>query len=126
MQFLENPVRYMNLVNSSIPFDKWLNGKEYSNEAINHHINNLIELEADCEQKTLNFIKNNHLDFDIKTLTQKANAYILFYHHVKKSGSWYDLGKEPYNNEKIFNKMPHYFLQDYKNPPKDLLSLYNY
>jgi hypothetical protein len=50
----------------------------------------LRDLEQDCEERVVSFIKKHQLPINTEEYTQKANAYVLYYHFIEKHGYWYD------------------------------------
>lgn len=96
--------------------DLWIQGTISLDESQKDKIfSRSIAVEKDCEERTVKFIIENGLTNLINPIeyAQKANAYILFYHMVKKTRKWYIPGKEPYNNPQIYTKMPSHFNLDY-------------
>jgi|688.fasta_scaffold03885_33 hypothetical protein len=83
--------------------DEWLAGKKYSKTKIKQSITEVIELEWDCEWRSLFKIKSNKLPINIREYAQMANAYILGYHWTLKNRKWC---KKSYSNEKIWKAMP--------------------
>jgi hypothetical protein len=58
-------------------------------------------------------IKKWNLPIDVPTYTKKANAYVLFYNHLKTSRNWSVPGNSPYGNKRILNSMSDKFDMDY-------------
>lgn len=110
-QWLENsPLWYgtsVEGVEAFILIDLWLANKIELSETQKNDIFRLVmRVEADCEKRSIKLIKKLKLPLDIYEYAQKANAYIIFYEAMKSSRSWYVIGEEPYNNPKIYKKMP--------------------
>jgi hypothetical protein len=63
----------------------------------------VIRLEHDCEQRTLDKISKFNLPIDPLEYAQKANAYILSYHLTVSDRSW---KSAPYNDAAIWKHMP--------------------
>lgn len=105
-------------------FDKWLGRElELSPEELDSCISAIINLELDCEIRTLKSITEYNLPIDKKTYVQKANSYVLFYQVVKKCRVWSKEGCAPYMLKHIYEQMPTDFSLDYSNPPQELLDL---
>lgn len=114
-QFLENDPAWTNNI-GLVQTDEWLAGKDDVDlNVISEEIRTSIDIELDCERRTVEKIKKWSLDkiIDIEEYIQKGNAYILFYLWMKKNRSWYTLGKEPYNIDEIVSTMPKTFDIDY-------------
>lgn len=65
-----------------------------------------IQLELNCDRRSLKMITDLDLPLDPERYAQTANAYIMFYHLVLKHRKWYDIDKEPYHIEEIVSAMP--------------------
>jgi hypothetical protein len=114
-QFLENDPTWTNNI-GLVQTDEWLAGKEDVDlNVIAEEIRTSIDIEVDCEKRTVEKIKKWSLDkiIDTEEYIQKSNAYILFYLWMKKNRSWYTIGKEPYNIDEIVSIMPKTFDIDY-------------
>ncbi len=114
-QFLENDPAWTNNI-GLVQTDEWLAGKEDVDlNVIAEEIRTSIDIEVDCEKRTVEKIKKWSLDkiIDTEEYIQKSNAYILFYLWMKKNRSWYTIGKEPYNIDEIVSIMPKTFDIDY-------------
>lgn len=72
-----------------------------------------IELERDCELKSIKCIKKHNLDVDLEKYIKEANMYIFSYHFVKKYRDW---PKSLIYTEEFINSMPNEILplQNYK------------
>lgn len=93
--------------------DEWLSGKDFDKKTLNKSIKNSINIESDCEKRTIQKIKDWELPIDIDEYIQKANAYILFYNYVKKVRRWSSPHKSPYKNKRIYKHMPKKWLDNY-------------
>jgi len=114
-QFLENDPNWTGNL-GLVQTDEWLAGSEDVDlGVIREEIRTSINLELDCERRTIEKIKKWSLDkiVDITEYIQKGNAYILFYLWMEKNRSWYTIGKEPYNIDEIVSVMPKTFDIDY-------------
>jgi hypothetical protein len=114
-QFLENDPNWTNNI-GLVQTDKWLEGSDDVDlDIISEEIRTSINIEIDCERRTIQKIKNWSLEgiIDLEEYIQKSNAYILFYLWMKKRRSWYTIGKEPYNIPEIVSTMPKTLNIDY-------------
>jgi hypothetical protein len=113
-------------VDSSDPIenlDKWLSGKRIGKERLIKSIHCAIILELDCEVRAVDkFVKYN-ISFDKDIYIQKANAYLLSYWATYRDKKWYPF---PYQNKKIYEKMPKTFLSknEYLEDYEKYLTLY--
>jgi len=92
--------------------DEWLGGKEVTN--IKKSLGKCRDLELDNEKRSVAIIKAWELPVDIKTYTQKANAYVQFYNWMFFTRRWCTPQNSPYKNPKIYGMMPTTFKMDYK------------
>lgn len=81
----------------------WLGGQRSNKKKIEQSIKNVIELEWDCERRSLLKIKRNKLPINTKEYAQMANAYILGYHWTLKNRKWC---KKSYGESRILKAMP--------------------
>lgn len=109
-QFLEQVPSWTNNVGLD-KTDEWLSGEDVDLELISKEIKTSIDVELDCEKRTVEKIKKYNLQniIDVKEYIQKSNAYILFYLWMKKNRKWYTIGKEPYNIPQVVSSMPSNF-----------------
>jgi len=102
--------------------DEWLEGKEVPN--IKKHLATCRNLELDNEKRAVRIIKKFNLDIDIDKYIKKANAYVLFYNRLLATRKWATPKNSPYNNQKIIEKMPRYFMKDYSVLPKRIKTVF--
>lgn len=100
--------------------NEWCNGIELSSKEINIYIEKSINVELDCEKRTVEKIKEYNLPLSVDEYVKNANAYILFYLVVKKYRKWYIPGKEPYRIKEILDLMSPKFDMNYKVMNRDL------
>lgn len=112
-------------VDSETILDLWIDKKvELNKKQLKEYIEKSINVELDCERRTIQNIKKYKLPLNIKISIQKANAYLHFYHVLGKTREWYSTDDEPFFNKKIWGNMPDNFDLDYLKPNKKLLALY--
>ena len=92
--------------------DEWLGGKEIKN--IKRSLGKSRDLELDNEKRSVAIIKAWDLPINVKTYTQKANAYIQFYNWMFFTRRWCTPQNSPYKNPKIYGEMPTTFRMNYK------------
>lgn len=122
-QYLYDKNIWINKGDSYDPLDDWLHDKRVHD--INKHINNVQDLELDCEKRAVVKIKNFDLPIDIEEYIKKANAYIYFFSYLKHSRRWFGPKNSPYVNEKIWKEMPNQFQKSYRKLPKKYFELFN-
>lgn len=129
-QWIEDTFIWKNQTNRQEPrmWDLWLDpSSPVSASRGSRYLDKLVLLESDCEIRSAKKIKDFSLSLYLQEYCQNANAYIYFYHFLKKSRTWYKIGQEPYNIKEITSKMPKTMLPlatDYLHMPTDYLKLY--
>ncbi len=110
--------------------EEWINGKELQGWEIHKIIKSCIDIELDCEKRTVEKIRNYELlNIDRVEYIQKANSYIMFYGAILKKRKWYV--KAPYIEKNVWMRMPKAFLEksnyiDVKSEYMDLYDQYCY
>lgn len=119
-QFVEKSSYWVSDV-ESYSLDQWLNGVDYDIDYIKKIVHRTILLEADCELRSVEKIKQFNLPINIEDYSRKANSYILFYHSMLENRQWYN--KAPYEineivrimNPSIMKHLPFYLNEPNKN-----------
>jgi len=96
---------------SNSKLDRWLNGENI--RGIKKHIDISKELELENEKRSVEMIKKWNLPIDVDLYTKKANAYVLFYLHLKDTRKWSKPGNSPYSNQEIIDAMSNKFDMNY-------------
>lgn len=79
------------------------------------------DLELDCERRTVAKIKAYGItEIDTDVYTRKANSYIYFYTYLLEKQKWYEIGREPYSVDEVWQLAPNHFNNDYSVIPDDL------
>lgn len=119
-QWIENDPTWLQS-DKLINIDNWLEGQDLTDGVLNESISSAIEIELNCEKRTVEKIKKYNLDsiIDIDTYIQKANSYLFFYLYVKKYRKWSIEGKSPYG-VLVYPHAPSSWVDDYKVIPIDL------
>lgn len=122
-QFLERDPLYMDSDNSLNTIDDWLAGKEVSNTKLIRFISHVIEMELDCEKRTVAKLKKYKIYPSMGKYIKEVNAYLFGYWATFRDRVWCPF---PYNNKKIVNKMPDKFLplKVYCNPLNEYLEYF--
>lgn len=104
--------------------DEWLAGKNFQKKKVVDAINRVIELEWDCERRSIAKIKKYKLPVNLKEYAQMANAYIIGYHWTLANRKWC---KKSYRDSKVWKQMPTKLVPESVAlyPAKELMELYN-
>ncbi len=98
--------------------DMWLQHiVDLNPDQLKNVIDKVLEMELDCEKRSVDKIKNYKLPLNIKEYIQKANAYMYFYRALAKTRKWTTKNKSPYAVATVWKKMPSKLLNsqtDYK------------
>lgn len=99
----------------------WIDHKiELNDQQVDDVINRLINVELDCETRTVEKIKKYHLPIDQDTYIQQSIAHILLYCALKHKRDWHSI--EPEDVDGLINSMPTTFNSiDFYNPPHELV-----
>lgn len=94
-------------VDAGSVLDVWVAGSEEFDPAhVKRAVSAVLNLELDCERRTIDFLSRYSLPISAEEYAQKANAYVLFYHEVHRSRRWYRPDLAPYRVERIWRRMP--------------------
>jgi hypothetical protein len=106
-------------------FDMWVEGYiELKKQQLRLVLKYIVNIELDCEKRSIEKIKKYKLPVNQIEYIQKSNAYVYYYHAVAAKRSYTDKSS-PYVNPNIWTKMPKTFDNDYTKLKKNLLKLYN-
>lgn len=98
--------------NPLVIFDKWItNSLEISEETKKLIIDFLVNLELDCEQRTITKIKKYNLPINLSRYMQKSNAYVWSYRLIGETRNWEY--SSIYSVPKVWKSMPNHFDNDY-------------
>jgi hypothetical protein len=106
--------------------DEWINGKELNNWEVEKVIKSCIDIELDCEKRTIEKIRENELmNIDKVEYVQKANSYVMFYGVILKKRKWYV--RAPYLEKNVWMRMPKAFLEknQYFDVKQEYVDLYD-
>jgi hypothetical protein len=97
--------------------DLWLEHRlELNEEDISNMINRSINVELDCEKRTVMNGPRFIINFNEESYTKKANAYLRFYKYVELRRTWNYGGHPPYNDDLVVASQDTTFDQDYFAP----------
>lgn len=127
-QFVENaPVwnlRIKEYFNANDILDMWLNhAVELTKPQLNQVLDQVIAVELDCEKRSLEKIKKYNLPIDHVEYIQKSNAYIYYHFAIARMREW-GHKSAPYDNPKVWQKMPVDFDQNYSKISRSMMSLF--
>lgn len=105
--------------------EDWIKNKKINLKKAKNAFINTINLELDCEKRTVKKIKKYKLNFNIDEYIQKANSYLFGYGISFHKKVW---PNTPYEKPHIYKKMPKKFLkaEEYFNISSEMLKLYKY
>lgn len=106
-QFLERSKLWVSDNESLCVVEGWVNKKNISEQRRDRGFTNTVALELDCEKRTIAKIKKYDLDINKEEYIQKANSYLFAYLYALIYRKWYPT---PYENPRIWRKMPKNFL----------------
>lgn len=112
MQWVESSRVWIALGESCTMLDQWLSGINFDDRIIQTAIDRIIDVEVDCERRSVEFIREHGINIDVEQYTQRANSYVLFYNYIRMTRKWYDPDRKPYNVETVWRMMPTEFQTD--------------
>lgn len=103
--------------------EDYIKGKKYIKSKLKQAFINTINMEIDCEKRTIKKIKKYNIPFNAEVYIKKANSYLFGYGITYKTKKW---PKTPYENPLIYKKMPKVFLkaEEYLNIDDSTFKLY--
>lgn len=122
-QFLEKHPLWEKADAGITTIEKWCSGKHYSEERLIQSFKDTIELEWDCEKRSVRKLKKFKLNVNISRYCQQVNSYLFSYWATMRDRKWYPF---PYNNPKIVRRMPDkiLLLKEYHDPNTPYLRYY--
>jgi len=105
-------------------FDMWLDHHvELKKHQMRSVLETIVQVELDCERRSVAKIQKYNLDINIPEYIQKANAYIWYYHATAHT-RLYTQRSSPFVNPEVWSKMPLDFCQNYSTINNKILKLY--
>lgn len=103
--------------------DEWILGKvELDQDTIKRMFDIVIEIELDCEKRSVEKIKQYNLPIKIDTYIRKSNAYVWSYRLLQVTRIWDHTGA--YEYPEVWRKMPKHFNNDYSSLPESISSIF--
>lgn len=125
-QWRENIPIWYEKVNGEEPLDlmdQWLQGfVELDQETVNAIFNIAVEIELDCEKRSVEKIKKYNLPIKIDTYTRKSNAYVWSYRLIQTTKIWDHTGA--YEFPEVWRNMPNHFNNDYSCLPEPISNIF--
>lgn len=125
-QWLEQAPVWTRRVNRFKPlnlFDKWLTGKIDLDKSIkNDMIDCILNIELDCEKRSVEKIIKNKLPIKLETYIKKSNAYVWSYRIIQRTRSWEH--SSVYEHPDILKTMPTEFIDDYSKLPIEIKEVF--
>lgn len=104
-QWKERKQWFIKKANQCEIYFTWLEGKRVAKKKVNEAFMQVIELEWDCEKRSLKMVDDLKLSFiNKKEYIKAANCYLLFYLMSKDMRQW--CVKSPYGDKALINMMP--------------------
>ena len=91
--------------------DSWVSGEEVCEETLNMALQAALNVERDCEERTLALIKSLGLPICPVWYAKQANAYVQSYRWLRLSRVWYPAENSPYRNTKILEASPPFIVK---------------
>lgn len=104
--------------------DDWIGGLNLPMPMVEAAIQGVVDLELDNERRSVKLIDKYNLSIDKEKYIRKANAYLYFYHWMKKTRKWSRPENMPYKNKRIVAAMPTTLRGKYDKMPKRLEKLF--
>lgn len=87
--------------------DAWLTGTIFSADEIKATFRAARAVEMDAEKRVVAMIQDHDLPLDVIEYIQRANAYVLYYHHVEATHRWRGPDElAPYRDPQVWPHAP--------------------
>lgn len=107
LQWIEDPVTFIELETSEDNIFKWLRGDvEYTEAEVSKFATDSTILEGDCERRVLEMIAREKLSVNPDMYGRKGSAYAHFYKMVARKRKWYTSGFAPYALDDVWPLFP--------------------
>ena len=104
--------------------DDWVTGTELPDFVVDAAIQGVVDLELDNERRSVKLIDKHNLSIDKEDYIRKANAYLYFYHWMRKTRKWCRPENMPYKNKRIVAAMPTTLRGKYDKMPKRIQQIF--
>ena len=111
----------------SLMWEDWLShNREFSKRDVRKCLTILGRLEFDADKRGVKLLKQFNMPTKlIEKYSQQSWAYSMFYQVMIYTRQWYKVGKEPYNDKRIWMNMPKSLSGPYKKITPKMLKLYS-
>jgi hypothetical protein len=93
---------------------------ELNEEQLDRYFGPTLDVEVDCERRSICMINDYDLPFDTGLYAKQANAYLLMYSECRRRRAWSQPGRAPYRVPEILDRMPETLYQmNYTTDPLD-------
>lgn len=123
-QWTEKVPVYMKANKYLYAVDDWISGLELPSNMVDAAIQGVVDLELDNERRSVKLIDKHNLSIDKEQYIRKANAYLYFYHWMRKTRKWSRPENMPYKNKRIVAAMPTTLRGNYDKMPKRFEKLF--
>jgi hypothetical protein len=123
-QWIDKVPVYMKANKYLLAVDEWISGTDLPKTVLDVAIQGIVDLELDNEKRSAKLINKYGLSIDKDNYVKKANAYLYFYHWIKKTRKWCSPKNPPYRNRNIIAEMPTTFRGKYDKLPKRFEKLF--
>ena len=121
-QYLNNRVTWEKSLTSYSIFYNWIAGDNtYDEHEIQTAADDAIDLELDCERRSVEKIKKYNLPLDIATYKRRANAYLYAISYFSTTRKYHP---KIYAKADVWTKAPINFKKNYQKIPVKLLKSY--
>jgi hypothetical protein len=104
-------------------FDDWLQHKiELDDDTKRSVVSALLDVELDCERRSVAKIQQHNLPINIDTYTRKGNAYVWSYRLMQETRNWDH--SAAYEYPQVWRKMPKHFNTDYSVLPDAIRAVF--
>ena len=100
--------------------DDWLNGKDFTESRVKRAFKLTVDMELDCEKRTVDKIKEFGLPISTDSYIQSANLYMHFHNWCKINRKWVPKHKKLIQKP-LTDIMPTKFQRSYKTTSQDIL-----
>lgn len=103
--------------------DEWIENKiELDPYTLGKAFDAIVNIELDCEKRSIEKIKTHNLPIKIDTYIRKSNAYVWSYRLIQETRDWDH--SAAYETPEVWRAMPKHFDNDYNKLPDDIRSVF--
>ena len=105
-------------------FDEWIQGNlEFEPDVLRQITNVMLNVELDCERRSVDKIKRYNLPIKLDTYVRKSNAYVWSYRLMQETRIWNH--SAAYEYPQVWRKMPKHFNDDYDVMPDRIRTIFD-